>query len=220
MASPSPQSRPLFTLPGLLLGSLLSLSLLIAALSTRDFLKRLDAPPAGTYLVIAGQDNSLFVKLAQRSIKGLHRAEGIRGQLEVPGDSTPRPLAVRSENSIEWEKRIKIPPVTSPAKLAELESNVVVLLRTSIPAEPKLYGRTVPATFTLSMAVPRLDPANPKIGQTITDTVEWTMQLLVQPPGHLRLYQRINRYALGTAAATLGLALLRHYLRNRRLRTA
>ncbi len=216
MPSPTSSPRPLFTPFGLLLAVLFFLAALAAILSTRGFVKRYDLPPPGTYIVLAGTENPLFVKLAQKSIKGYHRAEAVRGQLDVPGESAPRPLLARSENSLEWEKRIKIPPLAPGAKPTDIESNVIVLLRTAIPADPKLYGRTIPATFDLSMVVPRLNPDNPRVGEAVTDHVTWTMQLLIEPPGYRRLYQRINRIALWSAGVVLVIAFVRQALRRRR----
>ncbi len=216
MPSPTqPRPRPLFSPFGLLLAVLFLLAALTAALSTRGFVKRYDLPPPGTYLVIAGQENPLFVKLAQKSIKGYHRAEGVRGQLDVPGETMPRPLLVRSENSSEWQKWLKIPPLAPGAKATDIESHIVVLLRASIPSDPKLYGLTVPATFDLAMVVPRLNPDNPRLGIAAPDHVSWTMPLQIKPPGFLRLYQRINRIALWTAGAVLVVAFVRQMLLRR-----
>ncbi len=208
-----PPPAPLFTPFGVFLFAVFLLAVLAAALSTRGFLKRVDLPPPGTYLVIAGKENELFVKLAQRSIKGLHRAVGLRGQLEVPGEAGPRPLLVRSTNSTEWETKIKRPPAAPGGKPTDIESNIVVLIQAAIPADPVLYGRIVPATFDLDMVVPRIDPLNPKAGQSIPDRIQWTMQLQIQPPGFQRLYQRVNRIALIVAGACIVLALLRTGLR-------
>lgn len=214
MPAPKPSApAPLYTPFGLVLLVVFLLALLAAALSTRGFVKRVDLPPPGTYLVVAGEENQLFVKLAQRSIKGLHRAVGLRGQLEVPGETNPRPLLVRSENSTEWETKIKRPPAAPGGKPSDIESNIIVLIGASIPAAPELYGRTIPATFDLDMVVPRIDPQNPKAGQSMPDRIQWTMPLQIQPPGFQRLYQRINRIALIVAGSCIALALLRTALR-------
>lgn len=213
----SKTSAPLFSPFGLVLLALFALALLAAALSTRQFLKRVDLPPPGTYLVIAGRQNSLFVKLAQRSIKGLHRAVALRGQLAPPG-TAPLTLAVRSTNSTEWEKKIKRPATYPGSKPKDIESNIVLMLETKIPARPELYGRTIPATFTIDMLVPRLDPQDPNVGESVPAKVEWTMQLQIQPPGFLRLYQKVNRIALAGAGAVVLLALVRQLFRRRKRR--
>jgi hypothetical protein len=207
------KAPPLFTPIGLLLLVVFFLAMLAAGLSTQGFIKRLDGPPAGTYQVISGEKNALFVKLAQKSIKGLHHAIGLRGQLEVPGEPATRPLLVRSRNSTEWEKKMKIPQLTPGAKPVDIESNIAVLLDTTIPDAPKLYGRIIPASFDLDMVVPRLDPNNPKVGVAMPDRVTWTMQLQLQPPGFLRIYQRINRLSLIVAGAVVALALIRQLFR-------
>jgi hypothetical protein len=210
-ASPtSAKNAPLFSTIGLLLSAVFALALLTAALSTQAFVKRLDLPPQGAFLVLAGEENPLFVKLAQTSIKGLHRAVTLTGQLEVPGESTPRPLPVRSQNSTEWEKKIKIPQLARGAKPADLESNIAVLLHVDVPDDPKLYGRTIPASFDLDMVVPRLDHDNPRNGRAVPDRVTWAVQLQIQPPGFLRIYQKVSRIALVIAGAVVVIALLRH----------
>ena len=211
-----PKSPPLFTPFGLVLLLAFLLALAAAGLSTRRFIKNRDLPPPGTYLVLAGHENPLFVKLAQKSIKGLHRTVGLRGQLEVPGEPAPRPLLVSSRNSSEWERKIKIPQLTPGAKPTDIESNIAILLAASIPDDPSLYGRTIPASFDLDMVVPRLDPQNPRIGQAVPDRVTWTMQLQIQPPDFVRLYQRVNRIALIAAGTVIVLALFRQLVRHLR----
>ncbi|MFT3828180.1 MAG: hypothetical protein QM691_00590 [Opitutaceae bacterium] len=191
------------------------LALITAAVSTQKFVKRLDLPPPGVFLVIAGEDNPLFVKLAQTSIKGLHRAVALHAQLEVPGEAAPRPLPARSQNSTDWEKKLKTPQLSPGKKPSDLESNIAVLLRVAVPADPKLYGRTIPAAFDLEMVVPRLDRENPKVGAAIPDRVTWTVQLQIQPPGFLRVYQKLNRGALAAAGAVLIIALLRFLFRRK-----
>lgn len=210
------RKAPLFNPVSQLLFVVFMLALITAAVSTQTFVKRLDLPPPGVFLVIAGEENPLFVKLAQTSIKGLHRAVALRAQLEVPGEATPRPLSARSQNSTDWEKKIKTPQLAPGKKPEDIESNIAVLLRVAVPADPKLYGRTIPASFDLDMVVPRLDRENPKLGEAVPDRVTWTAQLQIQPPGFLRLYQKANRGALATAGAVVVIVLLRLLLRRRK----
>ena len=213
---PSAPARPRLGLFGLTLLSVFALALLASAVSTQAFIKRLDAPPPGVFLVIAGQENALFIRLAQKSIKGLHRAVGLRAQLTVPGETAPRPLSAHSQNSTTWETKIKTPQLTPGAKPADIESHVAVLLSVAIPDDPVLYGRTLPATFDFDMLVPRLDPTVPKLGRIVPEPVSWTMQLQIQPPGYRRIYQKVNRLGLLTAGATVGLALVVLLFRRRR----
>ena len=216
----SAKNPPLFTPFGVLLLLVFLLALAAAGLSTQRFIKNRDLPPPGTYLVIAGHENPLFVKLAQRSIKGLHRAVGVRGQLEVPGEPNPRPLLVSSRNSSAWDQKIKIPQLNPGAKPTDIESHIAVLLSATIPDDPALYGRTVPASFDLDMIVPRLDPQNPKVGLIAPDRVTWTMQLQIQPPDFVRLYQRVNHIALTVAGAVVVITLLRQMVRRLRAQRA
>ncbi len=209
------RKAPLFHPVSQLLFVVFMLALIAAAVSTQKFVKRLDVPPPGVFLVIAGEENPLFVKLAQTSIKGLHRAVSLQARLEVPGESAPRPLPARSENSTEWEKRIKTPQLAPGAKPEEIESHVAVLLRVTVPDDPKLYSRTIPASFDLEMVVPRLNRENPKIGEAVPDRVTWNVQLQIQPPGFLRFYQKVNRGALFVAAGVVVVALLRVTFRRR-----
>ncbi len=221
VATPSPAKKPPLVTP---LGSLLfvafALALLVAGLSTQNVVKRLDAPPPGTFLVLAGRENALFIKLAQKSVKGLHRAVLLRGQLEIPGESIARPLLVRSRNSAEWEKKIKIPQPVLNAQPSDIEANIALLLAVAVPADPSLHGRTVPASFELEMVVPVLDPQNPRLAIPTPDRATWTVQLLIQPPDFLRLYQRVNRIALGVAGGVVVLVLLRQLVRRLRARAA
>jgi hypothetical protein len=211
-----PPTPPAFTQTGRLIFALFLLSIIAAGLSTSSYIKRIDLPPPGTYIVLGGQTNPLFVKLAQKSIKGLHRATSLHGSLAVPGSGSPVPIEVRSRNSMEWERKIKIPPIRPGKTAADLESNVAVLLDAEIPADPKLYGQIVPATFELEMVVPRIDTEDPKKGQAVSERLSWTMQLRVEPPGFLRLYQKINIGALSTAGAMLVIGILRIAIRRLR----
>lgn len=213
--SPTASVRPRFGPFGLVLLSVFALALLASAVSTQGIVKRLDAPPAGVFLVIAGQENTLFVRLAQKSIKGLHRAEGLRAQLTVPGEAAPRPLSAHSQNSTTWETKIKTPQLTPGAKPADIESHVALLLSVAIPDDPKLYGLTLPTTFDLDMLVPRLDAITPKVGRIVPESVSWTMQLQIQPPGYRRIFQKVNRLGLITAGAAVGVALLGLLFRRR-----
>lgn len=221
-ATPPPARTPRLLTPlGGALFLIFVLALLAAGLSTQNIIKRLDAPPAGTFLVLAGRENALFVKLSQKSVKGIHRAVVLRGQLEVPGESVARPLLVHSRNSAEWEKKIKIPQPGLNARPSDIESNIALLLDVAIPADPTLHGRTVPASFELEMIVPVLDPQNSRLAVPTPDRATWTVQLLIQPPDFLRLYQRINRISLATAGAIIVIVLLRQLVRRlRRRRTA
>ena len=58
----------------------------------------------------------------------------------------------------------------------------------------------------------------PRIGLAAPDRVTWTMQLQIQPPDFVRLYQRVNRIALTVAGAVVGIALLRQLVRRQRAR--
>ncbi len=216
-ASPSPATKPpVVSLPGAFLIAVFLLSLTAAGLSTNDFVKRLDQPPAGTYRVNAGETAELFCKLTHKSIKGMHCAEGVRGELAVPGEAAPRPLLVRDRNSSDWERIIKIPQAPPMGRSREIESNVVVLLEVTIPADPKLEGRTIPASFSLDMVLPRLDPDNPKAGRAVPDRAVWTVQLTIMPPGSTRIFQRVGHISLLVAGTSLVLLLVLIYVRGQR----
>ncbi len=216
-ASPSPAAKPpVVSLLGACLIAVFLLSLVAAALSTRNFVKRLDQPPAGTYRVNAGETAELFCKLTHKSIKGMHRAEGVRGELAVPGETAPRPLLVHDRNSSEWEKIIKIPQAPPMGRSREIESNVVVLLEVTIPADASLVGRTIPASFSLDMVLPRLDPDNPKAGRAVPDRAVWTVQLEIVPPGSTRIFQRIGHISLIVAGTSLLLLFAVIYVRGQR----
>jgi len=208
--------RPIITPIGLLLILVFILAMVGLALSTQSFVKRMDAPPPGAFLVIAGRENSLFLRLPEKSIKGLHHAVGIRGQLEIPGESVPRPLLARSLNSTEWDTRIKTPQFGPSPTPGSVESHIAVLISTSIPDDPQLYGRIINVTFDLDMIVPRLDPNNPKAGASVPARVSRTVQLQIQPPSFRRIYQRLNFISLAVAGATVLLTLLRQWFRQRR----
>lgn len=207
---------PVVSLLGAILIAVFVFSLVGAGLSTRAFMKRIDQPPAGTYIVNSGATTELVCKLAHKSIKGMHRAEGIRGQLEIPGRPTPQALLVHDLNSSEWEKMIKIPQAPPMGKSREIESNVVVLLKVAIPADPALQGQTIPASFTLDMILPRVDPNNPKAGRAIPDRAAWTVQLQIMPPGAIRVYQRVGYIFLSAAGVALFLLAIVIYVRGKR----
>ncbi len=210
-------TRPLITPIGILLLTAFGVAMVGVVLSTQPVIKRLDAPPPGTIIVIAGKENSLPpLRLAERSIKGLHHAVGIRGQLDVPGEATPRPLLTRSLNSADWGTSIKTPQFGPTAKPGDLESHIALGLAATIPDDPQFYGHTIPATFDLDMIVPRLDPANPKVGQSVPLRVTRTLQLQIQPPDFRRIYQRLNFISLLVAGGAAALALLRQCFRQKR----
>ncbi len=219
MAAPSSaKSPPLFTPFGLVLLAVFAGAIVAAGLSTQNIIKRIDLPPPGTFVVVSGRAEPLFIKLAQKSVKGLHRTLGVRGQIEAP-DSPPHPLHIRDTSSREWEGRIKTSQFAS-ADPADLESNIVLLLSAEIPDSPALYGRTVPASFHIDMVIPRLDPNNPRAGRADTVPIAWTVQLQIQPPGFLRVYEKVNRIALGVAGAVVLIALVRQTVRHLRRRRA
>lgn len=217
MAAPvsSAKSPPLFTPFGLVLLAAFCLATVAAGLSTQVFMKRLDLPPPGTFLVVSGKEAPLFIKLAQKSVKGLHRTLGVRGQLDAPG-TEPQLLRVRDTSSTDWERKIKTSQFSPKAKPEDLESNIVLMLVTNIPDNPALYGQTVPASFDIDMEIPRIDLDNPRVGITAPSHLEWTVQLLIQPPGFLRIYEKVNRIALGVAGLVVLIALLRQLVRHRR----
>lgn len=213
MASTAPK-RPRFTVVGLLLFGIFLAAVLAAGLCTQSWVKRLDQPPPGTYRVAAEEQSSFFLKLSQKSIKGLHRTNGIRGQIEVPGEAAPRPLAVRDTTSTEWENKIKVPQFLSGTpSLDKIESHIVLLLETRIPNDPVLIGRTFPVTFFLDMTIPRVDPQNLKAGMEAPLKDSWTVQVQVMPPGYTRIYQRAGHISLIVAGVSFALILLRLALR-------
>ena len=214
---PTPaRKRPSFTVVGLLLFSTFLAAILSAGLSTQSWVKRLDQPPAGTYRIAAEERSSLFLKLSQKSIKGLHRTNGIRGQLEVPGEAAPRPLAVRDLTSTEWQNKIKVPQFLSGTpSLEKIESHIVLLIETQIPNDPVLFGRTLPVTIFLDMTIPRVDPQNLKAGMEAPLKDSWTVQVQIMPPGYTRIYQRAGRISLIVAGVSFALILLRLALRKK-----
>jgi hypothetical protein len=211
-----PPPRPLITPVGLLLLVVFVTALVGVALSTQPVIKRIDAPPPGTILAISGKENTLFIKLAEKSIKGLHHAIGVRGRLGIPNETVPRPMLVRSLNSADWDTKIKTPQFGPSAKPGTIESHIVLLLAATLPDDMHLYGQTIAATFDVDMIVPRLDPANPKVGQCVPLRVTRSMQLQIQPPGFRRIYQRLNFISLLVASGAAVLALLRQYFRRKR----
>jgi hypothetical protein len=215
-APDTPKPRPLITPVGILLLTVFCAAMVGVALSTQPVIKRLDAPPPGTVLVFSGKENSLILKLAEKSIKGLHHAVGVRGRLDVPGEAAPRPLLARSLNSADWDTKIKTPQFGPTAKPGALESHITLLLAASIPDNPQLYGRSLAATFDLDMIVPRLNPDNPKVGQSVPLRVTRTLQLQIQPPDFRRIYQRLNFISLLVAGGVAVLTLLRQCFRQKR----
>ena len=199
----------------MLLIGLFLLSVVAAGLSFSRWVKRFDQPPAGTYRLPAGDERTLFFKLSQKSIKGLHRTNNIRAHLGIPGEAAPRALTVRDTTSGEWEKKIKIAQFIGASQAASVENNVVLLLETRIPDEPALYGQTIPLTFDLDMILPRVDEGNPKAGREEPARANWTCQLQIMPPGYARIYQRVGRISLITAGTALALIFLRELLRKK-----
>ena len=218
-AMPAPDTakpHPLITPVGILLLTVFCAAMVGVALSTQPVIKRLDAPPPGTVLVFSGKENSLILKLAEKSIKGLHHAIGIRGQLEIPGEPATRPLLARSLNSTEWDTRIKTPQFGPTAKPGSVESHITLLIAASIPDDTQLYGRIVPVTFDLDLVIPRMNATNPKMGQSVPLRVTRTLQLQIQPPGFRRIYQRLNILSLVVAGVIVVLALVRQGFRQMR----
>ncbi len=214
---PDSRARSHFSAIGLLLFGTFIAAVLIAGLCTQNWVKRLDQPPPGIYRVIAGAKSAFFLKLTHQSIKGLHHTNGIRGHLEIPGETTPRPLAISDTTSTEWQNKIKTPQFLSAApSVANIESNIVLLLETRIPDDPLIVGKTVPVTFFIDMVIPRVDPQNLKAGMEVPLKDSWTVQAQVMPPGYRRIYQRTGHGALAVAGVTLALILVRQSLRRRR----
>jgi len=218
MPDPTSAAKPrhLITPVGVLLLVVFVAALLGMAMSTQSVIKHIDAPPPGTVLVFSGRENSIILKLAEKSIKGLHHAIGIRGQLLVPGEANPRPLLARSLNSADWDTRIKTPQFGPTAKPGSVESHITLLIAASIPDDPQLYGRIVPVTFDLDLVIPRMNPTNPKMGQSVPLRVTRTLQLQIQPPGFRRIYQQLNILSLVVAGVVVVLALVRQGLRQMR----
>lgn len=201
---------------GVTLFAIALLAFLTAGMSSASWVKRLDQPPPGTYRFAAGQEGSLFLKLSQKSIKGLHHTNAVRGHIDLPGESAPRPLLVRDSTSTDWEEKIKIPQFLSAAPSVEaIESNVVLLLATQMPNDPALIGRTVPVTFDLDMTIPRVNPQNLKTGLLESVRDSWTVQVQIMPPGYTRIYQWVCHISLAVAGVALVLGFLRILLQKR-----
>jgi hypothetical protein len=206
---------------GLLLIVVFLLAVGVAGMSTGNWVKQLDQPAPSTYRVSAGEEGKFFLKLTLKSIKGLHHTNGVRGHLEVPGDATPRALAVHDATSTEWEKKIKIPQfLAKTPTVADIESNVILLLETRIPADLALIGRTVPLTFDLDMTIPRVNPMNLKSGLEVPVKDSWTVQVEIMPPGYARIYQRTGRIALIVAGIAVALGMLKVRLGRKASRVA
>lgn len=189
----------------------------VAGLSTANWVKRLDQPPSGTYCVAAGDEGRFFIKLTLKSIKGLHRTNGVRGHLDVPGEAAPRALAVHDATSSDWAKKIKIPQYSAkPPTVTDIESNIVLLLETRLPSDAALVGQTVPATFDLDMTIPRVDAVNLRSGLEVPVKDSWTVQVQIMPPGYTRIYQRTGHISLIVAACALFLGMLRLLLGRKR----
>lgn len=206
---------------GVTLFTIALLAFLTAGMSSASWMKRLDQPPAGTYRFASGEECSLFLKLAQKSIKGLHHTNAVRGHIDLPGEAAPRPLLVRDSTSTDWEEKIKIPQFLSAApSVANIESHVVLLLETRMPNDPALVGRTVPVTFDLDMTIPRVNPQNLKTGLLEPIRDSWTVQVQIMPPGYTRIYQRVCHISLAVAGVALVLGFLRILLQKKPARAS
>lgn len=213
---PADPKPPRISLVSLLLAGVFLVAILAAGLCTQSWVKRLDQPPAGTYRIAANEKGTFFLKLTQKSIKGLHRTNGIRGHLEVPGEAKPRPLAVQDTTSTEWQKKIKIPQFFSAApSVANIESNIVLLLETQIPSDSTLIGRTLPLTFDIDMTIPRVDPQNLKAGLEAPLKDSWTVPVQIMPPGYTRIYQRAGHISLIVAGVAFVLLFFRLSIRKK-----
>lgn len=207
--APAPAVSPSLTPVGRILLGTFVLSLLSFALSSCDWMQRLDAPPPNTYRVISGGTWTLNLTLAAKSIQGLHETKAILATLEVPGRPLPYFPKFTDTASAPWDDQIVVRQHLLVTAAMGIERQVETALECQVPADPALIGRTGKLILNLSLAVPRQDGNDRQAYKVETVHETFTAQLEFRPSGYRPLYRQVGTYSLRLALGVMLLGLVR-----------